>query len=72
MLTVQENNVSGSTEEALNLELPSIFKDSYLEKYRSSLNNPLMIPVLLVGIPVINGYTASVEFGKDLWKKLTD
>jgi len=54
------------------LDKPSSFDDSVSSKYRASITNPLMIPVLMIGIPVYNGYNASVEFGKDIWKRITD
>jgi len=52
--------------------LPPEFQTSLSSQFQQNITNPLMVPVLMVGIPIVNGYNASVEFGKEIWKKITD
>jgi hypothetical protein len=56
----------------LSESLPPAFDTSLSSQFQHNVTNPLMVPVLLVGIPIVNGYMASVEFGKEIWKKITD
>jgi hypothetical protein len=61
-----------STTSNVTTDLPPEFNDSISAQFHHNITNPLMVPVLMVSIPVYNGYMASVEFGKEIWKKITD